>query len=87
MLDEKIKTGTDESGVVVMWNSKKGYGFIRPDAGELEDIFVHYTDICETETKNLFIGQKVYFRRESSDKGSKAVHVKYEKYRYRRYDE
>ncbi|SOS76121.1 cold-shock protein, putative [Plasmodium sp. gorilla clade G1] len=37
------------TGNVIMFDKRKGYGFIKPNDGG-PDIFVHYTDICQSRT-------------------------------------
>lgn len=85
--NERMKSGASESGIVVSWNKKNGVGFIRPDVGN-EDLLASYKDIHERGIgmKHLFQGQRVYFNREKTEKGYKAVHIKFDKYRIRKYD-
>ncbi len=45
-------------GVVVKYNHKKGYGFIRTEE-EMEDVFVHHSAILNTP--HLEVGQAVEF--------------------------
>ncbi len=46
------------TGTVIWFNSAKGFGFIRHDAGET---FVHYSAITSDGYKNLKEGQIVEF--------------------------
>lgn len=47
-------------GTVKWFNTKKGYGFIQPEAGE-KDIFVHVSRLEKTGLRRLFDGQVVNF--------------------------
>jgi CspA family cold shock protein len=67
-----------ERGKVKFFDSKKGYGFISPEAGGA-DVFVHYTGIVEDADKSyreLCEGDTVEFIREDGRKGVQATHVK-----------
>lgn len=46
------------SGTVKWFNSKKGYGFIEPDASD-KDVFVHVTQLEKIGLKKLNDGQRV----------------------------
>ena len=48
------------TGTVKWFNTRKGYGFIEPEAGG-KDIFVHITKLEEKGIKNLVDGQKVSY--------------------------
>ena len=71
-------------GTVKWFESKKGYGFITPDApqgipgmesNEKKDIFVHFSDIQGNGYRTLKDGDKVTFETATGDKGLKAVKV------------
>lgn len=47
-------------GTVKWFNTKKGYGFIVPEAGE-RDVFVHITQLERLGLHNLEEGQKVSY--------------------------
>lgn len=64
-----------EQGVVKFFNSKKGFGFIKPDAGG-RDVFVHHTGIKQAGFRELFDGDKVEFTREKGPKGEQAGNVR-----------
>jgi len=69
----------DDNGRIlgtVQWFSRvKGYGFIRPDGQEEEDVFVHYSAIHGEGYRNLSEGQRVEFTMEDTSKGPQAVDV------------
>ena len=62
------------TGKVKWFNSQKGYGFIKRDAGA-GDVFVHYRSIAGDGFKNLAEGDSVEFEVVDSDRGQKAVNV------------
>jgi len=55
-------------GVVVWFDSKKGYGFIKRD-DELPDLFVHFSDITVQGFKTLKKDHKVSFTLGTNNKG------------------
>ncbi len=58
-------------GTVKFFNSEKGFGFIKPDAGG-EDIFVHNSGLIDEIREN----EKVEYETERGRKGMNAVNVK-----------
>jgi CspA family cold shock protein len=65
-----------EFGVVKLWNSPKGFGFIAPD-GCGEDVFVHFSDLPRDRDgrRDLTVGQRLTFVREMTDRGARATGV------------
>ena len=59
------------TGTVKWFNSKKGFGFIKPETGN-EDIFVHISDVERSGLRTLNENQKVTFEI-SEDKGRKSA--------------
>ena len=59
-------------GTVKWFNTKKGYGFIQPEAGE-KDIFVHITQLEKTGIRRLFDGQMVNYDLYSDRDGKPAA--------------
>ena len=64
------------TGRVKWFDTRKGYGFIKPDEGE-NDVFVHHTAIVteEGEFANLNDNDKVKFEVEQGKKGLEAKNV------------
>ena len=62
-------------GIVKMWDSSKGFGFIVSD--DDEDLFVHVGDLQITVKGNrLAEGQRVGFDIRRDMKGDKAINVR-----------
>lgn len=61
------------TGKVKWFNNDKGYGFIKCD--NLDDIFVHYSQIIKEGYKSLNEGEDVAFELIETDKGLQALHV------------
>lgn len=66
---------TSLNGEIVMYNYKKGYGFIHSELGD--DIFFHVSKINfkEEDKKKIEIHQKVTFSIEKTDRGNMAVNI------------
>jgi len=60
-------------GIVRWFDLEKGYGFIIYK--DLQNIFVHYSDVVNTEYKTLIEGQKVSFKLTETPKGLRAKDV------------
>ncbi len=62
------------NGVVVRFDSRRGYGFVGPDDGG-EDVFVHQNNINMEGFRYLQVGERVSYELEVGEKGMKAVSV------------
>ncbi|HYE04913.1 MAG TPA: cold shock domain-containing protein [Planctomycetota bacterium] len=62
------------TGVVVRFDSRRGYGFLAPDDGG-EDVFVHQNNIGMEGFRFLQVGERVTYELEVGEKGMKAVSV------------
>jgi len=60
-------------GFVKWFNNEKGFGFICTN--NLDDIFVHYSEIIKDGYKTLKSGMMVEFQLKETDKGLQAVKV------------
>jgi len=72
--DEDVEpTDGKETGVVISWRHDKGFGFIKSETG---DLFVHAKS-CDLQEnhRNIRVGSKVEFKRESGEKGDSATEV------------
>ena len=71
-----MKKGTSilETGTVLWFSPKKGYGFITNDETGLTT-FVHYSDINMKGFRYLNSSDKVTYAIEECEKGAKAVNV------------
>lgn len=61
----KVDENEIYSGKVVYFKQKDGYGFIRPELGEIpDDVYIHYTEIEKGKSgfKNLLAGDIVTFK-------------------------
>lgn len=63
-----------KNGVVKWFSRLKGYGFIKPDAGE-QEVFVHYSAIEGEGYRNLYEGDRVEFDEVDLGKGPQARNV------------
>ena len=57
-----------ETGTVLWFKEKKGFGFIKPDE-DGPDLFVHVSDVATTGLNSLPDGQRVSFQRDSHGDG------------------
>ena len=62
------------SGTIGRYFDQKGFGFIKPDAGE-KDLFVHITEVKTEGVSSLTEGQRVTYEEVEGQKGPKAVNV------------
>jgi CspA family cold shock protein len=58
-------------GTVKWFSEEKGYGFICPEEGGEEEIFVHYTDIEGTGFRSLGEGERVSYEPARSAGGAR----------------
>ena len=61
-------------GTVKWFSAEKGYGFIERIEEE-EDVFVHFSAICDEGFKTLEEGEKVEFEIVDGDRGPQAANV------------
>ena len=64
-------------GTVCMYNAEGGWGFIRSDDDEEEDVFVHISNVVSPDGKRreLSVGQRVGYVIGAGKRGPKAVAV------------
>jgi CspA family cold shock protein len=62
------------SGTIGRYFDQKGFGFIKPDAGE-KDLFVHILEVKTEGVSSLTEGQRVTYEEVEGQKGPKAVNV------------
>ncbi len=63
------------TGKILRFDEVRGYGFIAPDEGRDEDVFMHANDLLEE--KYLYqSGRRVEYFLESGDKGPKAGEIR-----------
>jgi CspA family cold shock protein len=62
-------------GTVKWFSEEKGYGFIEPDDGGGEDLFVHYTGIEGTGFRSLKEGERVSYEPTRGRRGEQAQAV------------
>ena len=62
------------SATIGRYFDQKGFGFIKPDAGE-KDLFVHITEVKTEGISSLTEGQRVTYEEIEGQKGPKAVNV------------
>jgi cold shock CspA family protein len=63
------------TGTVVRFDEGKGYGFIAPDGGEDDDVFVHARDLTELGVR-LRTGTRLQFEIVDGERGLKAYDVR-----------
>lgn len=71
--------GSQHTGTVKWFNDTKGYGFIVPDRqpgkGNLQDVFVHHTEIQASGYRTLAEGDRVRFELRRGSRGVYAASV------------
>jgi CspA family cold shock protein len=68
-------TTTQHVGTVKLY-SDKGFGFLKPDQGGLQDVFVHASAVKAAGMIKLEVGQRVAFDLGIDHRGSKATHLR-----------
>lgn len=63
------------TGTVKFFNSERGFGFITPATGE-KDVFVHTSNVVDSDSKGLEEGQQVEFDLAQGRKGPEAQNVR-----------
>jgi cold shock protein len=63
------------TGTVVRYNEEKGYGFIAPDGGEDDDVFLHANDLTQHGVR-IVTGTRVQFEVIDGERGLKAYAVR-----------
>ncbi|MGP1721160.1 excalibur calcium-binding domain-containing protein [Shewanella frigidimarina] len=62
-----------ERGTLVRWNTEKGFGFIKPETGDNQDVFIHISTLKHMSRKPI-VGDEILFHRENQPDGKvKAV--------------
>jgi cold shock protein len=64
------------TGTVKWFNTKKGYGFIQPTAGDGRDVFVHISALERAGLSSLNEGQNVEYEIESNRGKTSAVNLR-----------
>ena len=59
------------TGTVKWFSEEKGYGFIFPDEGSEEEIFVHYTEVEGEGFRSLAEGERVSYEPATSSRGAR----------------
>ncbi|GGB72126.1 excalibur calcium-binding domain-containing protein [Shewanella inventionis] len=57
-----------ERGTLVRWNDEKGFGFIKPEAGNDQDVFIHISALKHMARKPK-VGDEIVFHRENQPDG------------------
>lgn len=57
-----------ERGTLVRWNSEKGFGFIKPEAGNGKDVFIHISALKHMARKPM-VGDEILFLTEQQIDG------------------
>ena len=62
------------TGIVKWFSEEKGYGYITQEDGE--DVFIHYLEIEDADSRTLQQGERVEFETTRGKKGLQAVNLK-----------
>lgn len=57
-----------ERGTLVRWNADKGFGFIKPEAANAKDVFIHISALKHMARKPI-VGDQILFHREQQADG------------------
>ncbi|MGI2173775.1 excalibur calcium-binding domain-containing protein [Shewanella ulleungensis] len=57
-----------ERGTLVRWNDEKGFGFIKPETGNDQDVFIHISALKHMARKPK-VGDEIVFHRENQPDG------------------
>ncbi|MCK8045892.1 excalibur calcium-binding domain-containing protein [Shewanella sp. 1CM18E] len=57
-----------ERGTLVRWNADKGFGFIKPEAANAKDVFIHISTLKHMARKPI-VGDQILFHREQQADG------------------
>jgi ATP-dependent RNA helicase RhlE len=63
-------------GSVKWYNSKKGYGFITLDSGESGEVFLHKSQLQDSQVEHVRPGERLSFHVKQDQKGPAAVDLK-----------
>jgi len=63
------------TGTVKWFNETKGYGFISPEDGINNDVFVHISAVQNSDLRSLEEGQKIKFDIEENKGKNSAVNL------------
>ncbi len=62
-----------ERGTLVRWNSEKGFGFIKPEAGNGKDVFIHISALKHMARKPIVGDAIQYLTEQQADGKVKAI--------------
>lgn len=60
-------------GTVKFFNADRGFGFIKRDDGEDDEVFLHVTQLNASKVRDVTEGDKLTFEVEKTPKGNRAV--------------
>ncbi|MFV7784966.1 excalibur calcium-binding domain-containing protein [Shewanella marisflavi] len=62
-----------ERGTLVRWNDDKGFGFIKPNTPNAQDVFIHISALKQMARKPVVGDEIIYQRQQQSDGKFKAI--------------
>lgn len=65
------------TGIVKFFNEAKGYGFITPDGGSRQDIFVHITSLRKCNISNIQKEDRLEFETEERNGKIQATNIRF----------